>query len=174
MTTPANWPEEAKRLRRILEPIEERFWPKVRKTEGCWLWTASLDGSGYGRIQRIGAVTGAHRVSWELHYGPIPSGMSVLHKCDVRNCVRPDHLFLGTNADNMRDMREKGRSHAPRPQPPGTRAGERNGRSKLTPEQVHEIRRRYPDSTLTALADEYGVVFSTIHRIVAGRGWRDA
>lgn len=91
-------------------PIEERFWEKVKKTSECWLWTAAVDRKGYGRIGLGPDLLGAHRYSWELAYGPIPDGMAVLHHCDNPLCVRPEHLWLGTIADNNRDMIKKGRA----------------------------------------------------------------
>lgn len=89
----------------------ERFWRMINKTDTCWLWLGRPRISfGYGRIQLENRQSvSSHRFSWELHNGPIPQGMSVLHKCDVPQCVRPDHLFLGTQLDNMRDRRSKGR-----------------------------------------------------------------
>jgi hypothetical protein len=92
------------------KPIEVRFWAKVNKTPTCWLWTASTrKGRGkYGQIN-LNGMQRAHRVSWQLAYGPIPNGLHVLHKCDVPACVRPGHLFLGTHRDNMDDARQKGR-----------------------------------------------------------------
>ena len=104
------------------EPMEIRFWRFVEKTEGCWLWTGAKTGGGYGYIRRSGKEKmSAHRASWEMHNGPVPEGLWVLHRCDTPACVRPDHLFVGTRADNMRDAHEKGRidlsyvGSAPRP-----------------------------------------------------------
>ncbi len=93
-------------------PFEVRFWHKVNKTETCWLWTGHTNYSGYGlfRRSRGSQEVRAHRVSWDLHYGQVPEGLLVLHKCDVRNCVNPDHLFLGTQPDNVRDCEVKGRA----------------------------------------------------------------
>lgn len=101
-------------------PLADRFWEKVQKTKTCWLWTgANLGGKWpYGMLGKPGDPTvlyKAHRLSWELHVGPIPDGLFVLHKCDVPLCVNPDHLFLGTAADNMADMVQKGRARGGRP-----------------------------------------------------------
>ena len=90
---------------------EARFWTMVQKSlepGGCWLWTGSMSTDGYGAYTRK-PYKSAHRGSWEIHYGAIPVGVSVLHRCDVRACVRPEHLFLGTQRDNMQDASEKGR-----------------------------------------------------------------
>src|SRR4051812_23018415 len=90
--------------------LEARFWPKVAKSpnpDGCWLWTAAIKTNGYGIIGAGGRGTGsyyAHRVAWFLATGEWPGEACVLHRCDVKNCCRPDHLFLGTHQDNMRDM----------------------------------------------------------------------
>ena len=89
----------------------ERFWAKVDTTGECWLWTASINPSGYGQFydsERKGPVL-AHRVAWMLAGNEIPEDMCVLHRCDVRNCVRVDHLFIGTKRDNSLDMAAKGR-----------------------------------------------------------------
>lgn len=96
--------------------VARRFWDKVDKSGDCWLWTAGITAGKYGIISISGKRHYAHRVSWELVNGPVPEGLFVLHKCDVRRCVRPDHLFIGTHDDNMADMMAKGR-HSSVPEP---------------------------------------------------------
>lgn len=142
--------------------LAKRFWAKVEKTEGCWLWTAQTDKYGYGVI-RLGKPFGklsekAARVSWTLHHGPIPKALHVLHTCDNRPCVRPDHLFLGTNADNMHDRDRKLRF---------------GPNVKLDAVAVREIRRRYTNyASRTPLAKEFGVSAYTVWEIARGRTWK--
>jgi len=104
----------------------DRFWEKVDTSRECWEWTGSKRPLGYGQMGIPGTnrPVGAHRISWELHFGPIPDDMFVCHRCDNPKCVRPDHLFLGTPTDNVRDMVAKGRHktpfrHSPAPGQPG-------------------------------------------------------
>lgn len=134
--------------------------PKMRlRPHGCWEWTAARNELGYG----ITCKGSAHRRSWRMfNRSVIPAGMYVLHRCDNRACVRPSHLYLGTQADNMRDMVHRGRSHSPKPR---TR-GELNHRSKLTDAQREEIRSQYVNgATRDALAAQYGVCNGTIRNI---------
>lgn len=145
-------------------PVEARFWQKVRRGDGCWLWTAGTDGRGYGLIgSRHGASPlKAHRVAYTLTHGPIPEGMEVCHRCDNPPCVRPDHLFLGTHGDNMRDAAHKHR----------LASGERRHFAKLTDAAVRSIRTRHATTRQVDLAAEFGVTPRTIRRVVAGKTWQ--
>ena len=126
---------------------------------GCWLWTKSL-AHGYGCIRENKRSLLAHRVSWVLHNGSIPAGMYVCHKCDTRSCVNPDHLFLGTPKDNMRDMSTKLRDLCGR-----------TGRGlRLTSRQASAIRR--DGRVQRVIAEEYGIDQSHVSRIKSGRNWR--
>lgn len=154
---------------------EIRFWSKVRiRRFGCWEWTGTkASNAGYGCLSVDGRLLRAHRVSYELNIGPIPSGLFVCHSCDNPNCVRPSHLFAGTNADNMRDAFLKGRVRLPHLYHKGQNAGSKHGLSKLTEGDVAEILRRKRDGeSQRRLAAEYGVVESVVSMIVTGKRWR--
>jgi hypothetical protein len=99
------------RAGRGIHPLDERFWAKVDKSGDCWLWTGATYRNGYGNIQDYdrGRKVLVHRLSYEMAHGPIPEGLNVCHACDVRVCVNPAHLWLGTTADNMQDMVAKDR-----------------------------------------------------------------
>lgn len=156
---------DASRPRRSLG---DRFWAFVAKGDGCWLWTGAINlGNGYGTfgLDRE-TMRGAHRVAWELTNGPISDGLYVMHRCDNRRCVRPDHLELGTHADNMADMAAKGRGAK---EQPGQR-GELSTNAKLTADQVLAI--RASDDRHTALAARYGVSDTLIRQIRQGKAWR--
>ncbi len=92
-----------------VEDVSERFWDKVNKTDNCWEWNAGLFESGYGAFNFNGNAVTAHRLSYELIFGKITNELHVLHKCDNRKCVNPEHLYLGTQLDNARDMMDRGR-----------------------------------------------------------------
>lgn len=162
----------------IRKPVEDRFWSKVDKLDSnsCWLWTGARVQKGYGsfRVSYRRKFVTTHRFSWELHYGPIPDGMHVLHKCDTPQCVRPDHLFLGTNQDNIIDKISKGRQSCGEAIA-ATKRGELNPASKLKTIQVVEIRRRYASGGVTykKLAEEYRVTLQTIGKIVKRVRWRN-
>ena len=96
-------------------PTWQHFRPRISQSPGCWLWTGGQDHEGYGYLQLGGRRQRAHRLMWSAAYGPIPAGMIVCHHCDVRNCVKPGHLFIGTRADNSHDAQAKGRLGHPMP-----------------------------------------------------------
>ncbi len=148
--------------------IEKRFDTKVAAIGvGCWLWTAGRAKCGYGilsvgsRSNESRATIYAHRISWEIHCGPIPDGLQVLHHCDIPLCVNPEHLFLGTQADNMADMASKGRSAH----------GELSGGAKLRDEEIFEIRSLARAESQREIARRFGVNQSTISRIVNFKNW---
>ena len=96
----------------VRKPLEDRFWGFVRKTKKCWKWTGTMDKKGYGRIKDVDLRTPlkAHRVSWEMHYGPIYDGLDICHACDNPSCVNPSHLMMGSRMANLIDSGKKGRT----------------------------------------------------------------
>lgn len=164
-----------------MKTLSERFWPRVQKSSGCWEWLGSRFKNGYGRLMVNKKRVKAHRVAFELLNGPIPAGRLVCHTCDNPTCVRPDHLFLGTNATNSADMVRKGRQatrangrHVSVKAPERVPRGPQGPRIRLTPEQVREIRTRYASggTTQRALGAEYGVSRSTVNALVRRISWR--
>lgn len=163
----------------LIKPLRVRFdekWVKEESARGCWIWTASKSPLGYGYIQtgtnRAPNCCFAHRVSWELHHGEIPVGLFVLHKCDNPACVNPDHLFLGDQTANMRDMSAKGRSgqilH-----PEIVVRGEDHPCSKLTDDSVRSIRAMIKSGVpVRQVARIIGVNRRTITFVRDGKTWR--
>lgn len=155
--------------------LVDRFMRSVspEPNTGCWIWTLYLR-RGYGQFRMTSnpsdTAPGAHRAAWLLFRGPIPDGLNVCHQCDVRCCVNPDHLFLGTDFDNMSDAAQKGRMDWKTPHRPGLPRGEKHPRAKLTEAQVQEIRQS-PMSGVDA-AKLYGVSGRTISRIRRNEKWQ--
>lgn len=147
----------------------QRFWQRVNKSTGCWVWTGSTN-KGYGVFGTAGERR-AHRLSWKIHYGAIPDGVNVLHgPCDDKLCVRPDHLYLGTQADNIRDTLERGQF------PSGSRNGmrrypERCHLAKLTIPEVKEIRRLGQTHLQRELAHVFSISQQAISDILQRKIW---
>lgn len=137
------------------------FLLKVRKSSRCWIWLGPCRGR-YGALYLSGKKISAHRAAWILFRGPIPEGLDVLHKCDNRLCVKPSHLFLGTDIDNMQDCVRKGR----------IAFGIRQGLAKLTDGKVLEIRASHHRFTKTQLAKEYDVSRRTIANVINRVIWK--
>jgi HNH endonuclease len=144
----------------------ERFLAKVcpEPGSGCWLWRGQLRPDGYGVLWLAGKSLSAHRAAWMLFRGEITPGLLVCHTCDVRACVNPEHLFLGTHTDNARDREQKGRSMR----------GEKNHSSKLSMQQVSRIKAVLAEDRMyvSEIAREYGVTPPTIAAIAKGTTWR--
>jgi HNH endonuclease len=156
--------------------LADRFWAKVNKNGPvpahrpelgrCWTWTSPPDHKGYGRLGTGGhrtKVVRAHRVSWEIANGPVPDALHVLHRCDNRLCVRPDHLFAGTHADNFADATQKGRLNR----------GAANSMARLNDDLVREARRRHDSGeSCASIAREFGLDARTVWRAATRRGWK--
>lgn len=150
-----------------------RFWSKVKKTRKCWEWTACLSSDGYGVFRVRNKNKRAHRVAYELCVGPIPASKCVLHVCDNTKCVKPTHLWLGTNADNVHDAMQKGRFKAWAIPLKCRARGERHGMSKLTEHIVRKIKQRYKDGERqTDIAEDYGITRHTVWNVVHHRTWQ--
>ena len=150
----------------------DRFWSQVRKTPGCWPWTGYRDRHGYGKINVNGKTWFAHRFAMTLA-GHNIAGLLVCHHCDNPPCVNPDHLFVGTQQDNMIDRNNKGRANMP--------AGEKASRAKLTNDQARAIRAearigvggQYGNGNIAELAERYNVHRSTIGDIAKNKSFKN-
>ncbi len=145
--------------------LEDRFWSKVQKTDNCWLWLGSVLKCGYGSFKLNGHTVRAHRIAWMLTYNSIPEGELVCHHCDNGLCMNPEHLFLGTQKDNIRDMITKGRS----PTVGKPQLGETNRNAKLT--EVEALTILKSPLPCKELADLYPVSLSQIYNIKNGYRW---
>lgn len=147
------------------EETKQRFNAKVQKTDTCWLWAAATNSVGYGQLRVEGKALYAHRMSYLMHKGPIPTGQILRHTCDIPHCVNPEHLIVGTHKDNTEDARDRNRFGAQR----------KAGNSKLTWEAVREIRKLLKAGTHTkaAIGALFGVSAKTVYHIEVGNQWVD-
>ena len=175
--------------RATLESAKESFWGKVRKTNKCWIWEGAGKGNRYGEIRfhwHNRTVWAVHRFSWFIHFGDFEENLCVCHKCDNTKCVNPEHLFLGTHAENMRDMVLKGRRVGPSREecclgykrglklhPAPILRGEKQVNAKLTDKQAAEIKQfgREKKMSHRAIAKKYGVCHKTVFEIIHGIRW---
>lgn len=146
-----------------------RFLAKVDQAGDCWLWTAALFSNGYGAFRIGPKQVRAHRWAYEHWNGPIPDGAVVMHRCDVKRCVNPEHLTTGSQAENQADMTNKGRGRT------GWRNGWRVNAPKLTLDSANEIRRRYAMGGIRQadLAAEYGLDQTMVSKIIRNQRWVD-
>lgn len=162
--------------------VRARFFANVRRVpSGCWEWTASVDGQGYGWFSGLGERK-AHRASFVLHKGAIPKGFCVLHSCDNPRCVNPAHLSIGSATRNQAEKAARGRAkglnvgdlNGMRTSPQSRPTGTRNGASKLTPASVREIRTRaLGGAPVSVLAREFGVSRAAINDVIERVTWAD-
>jgi HNH endonuclease len=157
----------------IVKTLADRaaeFWAQVQRGDGCWLWQGPLIESGYGNFNiNYREVRGAHRAAWVFTHGPIPAGLCICHRCDNPQCVRPDHLFLGTTADNTRDAAAKGRMRN------GNQKCERNANAKLTWITVDLARQWHSEGVARQeIARRLGVAAATVFAILRGVTWKES
>ncbi len=153
------------RQQKMLNTRENRFWQKVDKSDGCWLWVSYIGEHGYGVLKYDGKVDLAHRVSWNISNPQRQCGdLCVLHRCDNPPCVRPDHLFLGTKQDNSDDMVMKGRSYDKR--------GQLNPNNKLTPREVEQILELKGKLKQKEIAAIFGINQPHVSRILRRVAWK--
>jgi hypothetical protein len=148
-----------------------RFMTKLVVTDGCWQWKGPAGPNGYASFHLHGS-TSAHRAAWILFRGPIPSGMFVCHGCDNRTCANPNHLWLGTHADNMADMVQKGRHDRTKCEPKNRARGERQGSAKITEPIVREMRTLFASGAQQKdIAKKFGVSIPTVSAACTKRTW---
>ena len=170
----------------------DTFWGRVTKSVGCWEISGADNGNGYAVIYTKGEIIYAHRFSYELHFGPIPEGKMICHHCDNRRCVRPEHLYAGSRADNMRDMVQRrragawthpeklvrGDAHHSRVRPECMARGDRHGQRlhapKLSKEKAREIREQAVQGKKTVdIAAHFGISRSMVTAILRGDRWAE-
>ena len=143
----------------------DQFWNNhIERDNGCWEWQKGKNDRGYGEVSINGISLYVHRFAWELLNGEIPGGMCILHKCDNPSCINPDHLFIGTQLDNVRDMLSKGRAS-----PPPVHRGTKNNKAVLCEWKVRYI--RASDLSQRAIARMFGIGKTTVAHVQCGRTW---
>jgi hypothetical protein len=143
-------------------PLREQFETSFQRSEGCWEWQGTIDGYGYGVIDRARKRYRAHVLALEYDGRPVPKGMVACHHCDNPRCVRPSHLYVGTPKDNARDAIDRGR----------LRRGELHPQAKLSESQVREMRSLKGQLSSAEIGRRFGVSRPTAAKVIAGQLWR--
>lgn len=158
-------------IRHDLVNWKSRFLPKIQRDFECWEWQGKRGRHGYGRFKIKGKEYFAHRLAYELEYGPVPEGMGVLHHCDNPPCCNPSHLFIGTQADNVSDMMNKERDLEGREK--AKRLGEQHHKARLTEVDVRAIREQRANGRICReIAADFGVTREAVQSIVDRRSWK--
>ena len=141
----------------------EQFYERINKTETCWLWTGTVANNGRGVFKINNKLKQAHRISYEVHFGEIPQGLLVCHKCDNGLCVNPEHLFLGTQQDNINDCVNKNRNAK----------GSKNWNTKLNEEKVKMIRTAdfSERGSKAKISRELGISQTALNYVISGKNW---
>lgn len=167
--SPTRKPSRAIDVRFLNDDMQRRFWSAVAIGDACWTWTKAISPAGYGVTSSMKVTFLAHRVAWFLGTGIEPGDGLVCHKCDNPPCVRPSHLFLGTDDDNLTDMRAKGRGVSP-----VTPRGTAHHNAKLSPEDAREMRAlRSAGLSERVIASRFGVAKSTCQSVLRNLTWRE-
>jgi hypothetical protein len=157
-------PAALRAQKRAIQRVEN-FWKKVNKTESCWIWTGAKNKKGYGSFGvQANKTMSAHRFAWRWAYGEVPDNMQILHRCDNPSCVNPNHLFLGTNLDNVLDRENKGRGNQPR--------GSANGNARLNETIVIQILKLGDVLTQVEIARRFHTTQGTVGKILRREVWR--
>ena len=161
----------------VLQRIASKY--LIDEVTGCWNWNAAFRKTGYGCLRYERKLVDSHRISYALYNGDIPSDICVCHKCDNRKCINPEHLFLGTKADNSKDMADKGRAakgdrHGTYLHPESIAKGEKHGQSKLSEKDIIQILNGYyfENEKVKDMVKKYPVGRRYIYRIIAGDVWK--
>ena len=154
------------------KPILDRLFRYIKKTDTCWEWIGAKNYNGYGVLRVYGRNLMAHRLMWIEHNGPIPEDMCACHRCNNPSCVNPNHMFLGTHSENMKDAYKKGRKGTSWKFIKSSAKGEQHWNCKLDDQKVMEIRELSPILSTKVLAARFGVTPKSIQNIVARRTWR--
>lgn len=159
-------------LKIAADKLNFNFLAPKDKNSGCWLWVGCLDNNGYGRLSRCDRVLYAHRMSYLKYNGEIPQNMEVCHRCDVKRCCNPDHLFLGTHSDNIKDMYSKGKGNTGGYTLPAFE-GSKNPNAKLKEEDIDRIKDLFDEGYRQKyIAEMFNITQGHVSSIINNKKWK--